>query len=458
MAQTWEWGPWAQQGEDFQTQQRKLDLEKQQADAAALRQRMADAAAMARTQASQEGALKNMLAGKAADQSYKIADEDRMAGNAVPFLRSVIQGNPAIGKAYGFGQEEQLPVPEAGYAGQGPVRTPSDQELRGIAKAAPTLANTLATQAIPKPPEPFTLGENQQRFSPTGEPIATGPQRPRMTEQQADQIIAENIQRNPSLQGRITKKMDDRGGWTVQTSTTEPLTESPNLWLSQALDPSTPIPQRIQAQMKYDQWKKDQAEIAGTKKAATEANTPLNEDARKRIEMSGLAIAAGYRLMQFNLKDIENMTGAGKIGYEAALHAQELSLPTPGYTPEDVARYNDFKKFNGMIEQFKFAVGGKQLTEGEQRVVEAYIPTGRERTTSEYQAKLRGIVAAMEASQEVDQYLYTTGKGFTDTAMVRSLFINALAKRGIDVTKPVKDQAESQMPSGARLRSKYGKP
>ncbi len=138
--------------------------------------------------------------------------------------------------------------------------------------------------------------------------------------------------------------------------------------------------------------------------------------------------------------------------------AQEGGLPTPGYDPAEVQRYSNFKKDNGMIEQFKFAIGGKQLTEGEQRVVEAFIPTGREFTTSEYEAKLKGIIAAMEAARELDSWLSVTPKTEATDEAIRQRYREALKRRGIDVEASAKEATQAQMTSGQRLRNKYAKP
>jgi hypothetical protein len=341
------------------------------------------------------------------------------------------------------------------------ARTPTLQEATGMARAIPGMAQALLQHQLTLDKNTgFTLSPGQQRFDVTGKPIAGVPVPQGQTEAEADKIIAENIARDPSLRGRITKKQDDKdGSWSVQTAPSEPLTEGPNKWLADYMDSTKPMPARIIAGQKYKKWLEDQGTLLpGARALAGDINKPFNEEAKKRMETTNMAIESAYRLQSYTKADREKFTGIGKLGWEAARLAQEGGLPTPGFDPAEVQRYSNFKKDNGMIEQFKFAIGGKQLTEGEQRVVEAFIPTGREFTTSEYEAKLKGIIAAMEAARELDSWLSITPKTEATDEAIRQRYREALKRRGIDVEASAKEATQAQMTSGQRLRNKYAKP
>jgi hypothetical protein len=396
--------------------------------------------------------LAEMLYGENLKQQSAQTEAERSA----PFLEQLIKGNPDVAKAFGYGGGQ--PATPGDFEGGAtpavaPV-TPTREQVTGIARAVPGITQALVNRSL-TPNAPFTLGPGQQRFDAQGNPIASGPPMPGMSQQQAEAVRDDMVARNPQLRGRVTVQSDAKGMWTVRETPSEPLTESPNLWLSNYLDPNKPVPERIQAKMKYDEWMKGQQQLAQQR----ENVKPLDAQRAQILEKQNEGIQAAYQLLRFTPGERETFTGAGRMGYEAAAHAAELGLPTQkfGYSPEQIQRYQDFKKWNGYIEQFKFALGGKQLTNAEQRVVESFIPTGKERTTSEYEAKLRSVAAAMEAAQEVDMYMAQTGKGFVDPTTMRSMYVEALKRKGIDVTAKSKDALRDQMRSGDRLRQDFSK-
>lgn len=404
--------------------------------------------------------LQEMLYG---DQ-LKTQAADREAERAAPFLRTLISGNPQVAKTFGFGQNVTTPgelaVPEAGYAGTPDKtsfqpRTPTIAEASGIAKAVPSITQSLLQRQL-DPNAQFTLGPGQVRFDAQGTQIAEGPKKPGAYSTYNEALLASMQQQQlndasglPKL--RPTIDQDAQGNYQIKWSPADPL------------NPVDPIKQAYEDDLKagvpkaqaLENYLQRQGRAAGIKAQQTQLMTPFNEEAKKRMDTANMAITSAYRLMTYTPKERETFTGAGRLGFEAARLAQEAGLPTPGYTKEQVDRYSEFKKDNGMIEQYKFAIGGKQLTQGEQRVVEAFIPTGRELTTSEYEAKLRAMAGVMEAAQVVDQYLSVTGKQDVSPAQVRDLFIKELNRRGIDPSKSKDSQVDGQMPSGARLRSKY---
>lgn len=407
----------------------------------------------------QKYAIERMVKG----EELKEQGAQREAERSAPFLQAMIGGNPETAKAMGFTTPvpEQLPVPEAGYPGAPATvapRQPTLQEAAGAARAVPGMAQALLQHQIGAN-KPMVVGPEATLVSPEGKVLFQGPQKPKMGyESYDDALLAvmrqtrlNDISGLPKMRPTI-----DQGsqGWEVKWAPAEPMTPQDPLKLQYDLDVKMGMPQP-QALEKYIQ---SASRLAGQRTFQSQLNTPYTEEAKKRMETTNMAIQSAYRLQSYTRADREKFTGAGKIGYEAARYAQELGLPSPGYTPEDVQRYSNFVKDNGMIEQFKFAVGGKQLTQGEQRVVEAFIPTGREFTTAQYEAKLKGIVAAMEASQAVDMWLSTSSKPDITPDSIRAMYKQELLKRGIDVEAPAKEQTQAQMPSGQRLRDKYLKP
>lgn len=459
MAQSWEWNPEASAMDTGF----RLDelLRTQRAENARQAQQLG--ANAQNLQQQHQNRLGEMLYG----QTLKDQSAQTEAERTAPFLQQLIRGNPQVGKAFGFVGEPQIErtgamaEPEAmgtpAPIVQRPV-APTLQQTTGLARAIPGIAQALLQKGLEPSSAGFTLKPGERRFDAQGHEIAEGGALPGMDLQTAQNVRDQMMRENPALRGRVTLQSDASGRWSVRETPSEPLTENPNLWLSKAMDPNAPVGERIQAKMKYDQWLTDQATLAGSKAFQTNVNTPYDATTRDRMDKTNMAIQSAYRLLSYTPKERENFTGAGKLGYEGARLAQEVGLPTPGYSKDDVARYSQFVKDNGFIEQYKFAIGGKQLTGPEQKVVEAFIPTGREFTTSEYEAKVRGMVAVMEASQVVDQYLAVTPKNAVNPIQIREMFKSELAKRGIDVTKSKDAQVESQMNSGSRLRKKYGEP
>ncbi len=468
MASQYEQGPEAKAAEEGMA---LADLMQRTKSAQMLQAGLAGAQA-GQTRANLETQHQNRLAEMLQGEQLKEDFAQREAERTAPFLRTMISGNPNVAKAFGFGQNVtqpgELPVPEAGYAGTQPTTTfqprqPTVAEATGLSRAVPGITSTLLKSAM-DPNAGFTLGKDQIRFDAKGNPIAQGPSGQEgggayATLDEAMAVKDQMERSRPDLRGRIAVDQNTKGQYQLKVGTSEPLTEGPNKWLADANNENLPVPQRIKAQEIYNKWKEDQMQIAGGKALSVAQNTPYNEEAKKRLETSNMAIQAAHELSKFTKQDIENFTGAGRLGYEAARIAQEAGLPIMGnYTPEDVQRYNQFKVANGYIEQMKFAIGGKQLTQGEQKVVEAFIPTGRELTTAEYQAKVANLIKVMEASQELDSWMSTAPKTETTPENIRLRFKASLRAHGINVDVPAKDATLQSMPSGARLRSKYGQP
>lgn len=457
MAQSWEWNPEASAMDTGFRLDELLRGER----AANARQAQSLGATAQQVNQQHQNKLAEMLYG---DQ-LKTQAADREAERAAPFLRSMISGNPQVAKSFGFGQDVttpgELPVPEAGYAGTPATtsfqsRQPTMAEVSGLAKAVPGITQALLQKSM-DPNSQFTLGPGQKRFDAQGNEIAQGGALPSegMTQEQAERVQADMIARNPNLRGRVTIQQNDKGAWTVKQTPSEPLTESPNVWISQLNSPSTPPEARAQAKRNLDVYNAEQERLAKMRVAVQ----PMDATRAGMLEKQNEGIQAAYSLLQFTPQERETYTGAGRVGFEAAAHAAELGLPTEkfGYSPEQLQRFQDFKRWNGMIEQFKFALGGKQLTGPEQKVVEAFIPTGRERTTSEYEAKLRGVAGAMQAAQDVDMYLAQTGKGFVSPEEMHSLYVAALRRHGIDVTAKATDAQRDHLSSGQRLRQDFSK-
>jgi len=140
---------------------------------------------------------------------------------------------------------------------------------------------------------------------------------------------------------------------------------------------------------------------------------------------------------------------------QAALATYDATrIVPPGWTREQLEGLADFKKWNGVIEKIKFSFGGKQLTEGEQRVVEAFIPTGREATTAEYEAKLAGVQAVLRAQARTEVRLAQLGKAYVSLEQIQDIAREELLREGVD-TKSRAGNVRNQMPSGARLRGDF---
>ena len=444
-----------------------LDNLLKQNKAAATQQARGFGVQQAQTQQQHANRLDELLQGEKLKEQFA----DREAERSVPFIQQMISGNPQTAKSLGFGQNVttpgELPVPEAGYAGTPDTsawqpRQPTREEAMGLARAVPGIAKTLVENKLAAQSKPMVVGDKSALVDPTTGAVIYKNSNGQavFSEADADRTIAENIKRDPSLQGRITKQGPDaNGNWKVSTAVTEQASETPSLWLAQSMDVNRPQAERERAGALYDKWNKDQAYLAGQKAFQANINTPYNAEDRKRQDTLAMTIQSAYELQNFTAKEREQFTGAGKLGYEAARVAMEAGSPWTGnYTPEEIKRFSDFKKWNGMVEQYKFAIGGKQLTTGEQKVVEAFIPTGRELTTSEYEAKLRTIAKVMEAAQAVDQYLAVTGKINVSPEAQRNIYRAELAKRGINVDAKPAENVQQEMTPGQRLRNKYGQP
>ena len=415
----------------------------------------------------QQYALDRMVKGEELKEQFAQKEAMRSA----PALQALMEGNPDVAKIFGYSAGKPATIDRSGAMAEPeaagipapispavPRRMPSPEEAAGLHRAVPGMAQALLQRGMEKANEkPQVVAPGSALVSPAGAELYRNPKDPIQTREQAEAIVKDIIERDPSKRGRVTiEQSQTTGGWAIKELPTESLVETPSAWLALKNDPLKPFNERVIAGLKYDQWKKDQIEIAGGKALEVARQTPYAGEAKIRLEAMNNAMQAAYRLQGYTAQEREQFTGAGKAGFFAARKAQELGLPTPGYSPEQVERYSEFVKDNGMVEQMKFAIGGKQLTEGEQRVVNAFVPTGREFTTAEYNAKLKGLVKAMEAAQAVDFWLSTVAKTDVSPEAIRSMYKAELANRGIDVTASKDEQVEQNMTSGQRLRKKYG--
>lgn len=448
MAENWEWGPWASQGEDLAKQQRELEKQRDQAGLQ----------------------LRNLLEGKKFDEQAKIATEERQANQSIPALRALMKGNPEVGQAFGFGPKEGA-IPQ-GQFGPGPkvVTEPSDEELRGYAKAVPGMASAILQKRLEATKGPIALPSKSRLVSPSGEVLVPADQEPagglsfpspeaaeaywqqwKNTDPRGTAKYRPNIQADPT-----------HGGYKLNLQTGEALTEGPNYWLSKSMDMTAPVPERIEAKMKYDKWLEDQTTLAGKKTEAQQAAMPLPTEVRDNLRKIDATIDAVDTIqMNYTSQDRRLFTGLLKDRVaRGALALYEATGWTPavsgyGYTEDQLKKLADFRKLNGQIEQYKFAVGGKQLTEGEQRVVDAFIPTGREVTSAEYEAKLVGLKKIMRAQAAAELVLAQTPRQYITIDTVRDAMRNALAKEGIDLKVKAKDQVQHNMSPRERLLNKY---
>lgn len=394
----------------------------------------------------------------------KEAGAQREAERTVPFLQTMIQGNPKAAQGLGFGAMEPGPstdigTPEAGIPGAPgkPMfvpRQPSREEVTGLSRAVPGITQALLQQSM-KGTEGYSLAPGAKRFSGDNQLVAENPKAEGSnmlfpTGRAAMEDAIKNGM-NPDDVRIVTTK--DGVQW---MSRAEPVAQGPNIWQAQITDPNTTDAQQRQAQQNLNDWEAREKRIAVMK----EGVKPFAPDIQMKLDKQNESIQSSYQLLKFTpteRKQFTGLVGRGESEVKSIIGsaAEALGITNP-FDPELNQRFQDFKRLNGMVEQYKFAIGGKQLTEGEQRVVNAFIPTGRELSPYEYEAKLRGLVGVMEAEQEVALYLAQTGKADVKSPELRAIFLGKLQGKGIDIEKmTTQDAVRAQMNSDQRLRNKY---
>jgi hypothetical protein len=187
----------------------------------------------------------------------------------------------------------------------------------------------------------------------------------------------------------------------------ETVRETPNQWIADMNNQALTPEQRANAKTKYDAY----VEGEGTKVAARREQQPLDVETRNRIAAMDQSISAVKDLAGFS-KEFASFVGAKKFAYEAAMATYgNTGIVPPGFTKESIDRFAEFKRLNGIMEKTKFAFGGKQLTEGEQRVVEAFVPTGREVSSVEYEKKLSGLYEVLRQLRNSELSYAQQGRG-----------------------------------------------
>ncbi len=454
MADTWEWGPWAQQGEDYVKSERdkksKLDVENQTSN----------------------NALRNLLVGKATDQTYKIADETRQQEEAVPALRTLISGNKDIGKALGFGQEPQMAVPEAGYAGQSDVRTPTDNELRGLAKGAPGIATTILGKRLE------SIDKNHPSFHtvPRG---ATGGSFDPKTNTFTPQVegkepgLYESIPEAQAAWSQMSTTNSELAKTYRPTIATDPATGKYrlNLMSNEPLSLQDPYRQEFERNIRAnmdpskatDIYMNRQATAAGARQFQITQNTPMTPDQASAYSKTLQASNAFGQLQSFTEPERRAFIGLyGKNVNEIASAMSGLPggmaiINALGGNQATIDRYNTFKALLGSIREMAFVTGGKQLTQTEERVVLAKLPTGQEKSYSEFQAKFQYAQKLLKAVSDGMVLANQIPKGDPNyDAQMAQVWRQAFAQNQISTTDP-EANVRSQMPSGVRLIEKYGK-
>lgn len=449
MADTWEWGPWAQQGEDYVKQQRetqsKSDLQKQQADSA----------------------LKNLLAGKAQEQAYKIADEERQASNAVPALRQMLGGTPA-GQQLGF-------TPES-----------PDEAYRGLAKGVPGVAQTILGKQLETVPKPQVVttpkGAVSSYFDPrtlTTTPIQDN--QPNMPGLFPDIPSGEAYWKKISTENPDLAK-NYRPAW--QTDPTTGMYRL-NLQTAEPLTAQDPIkdyydlkkkgvtgPELEAAAARKESYINDQARMQGLKAQQTSQMTPPTVDWQNQFQKAQQAANAFSQLQSFTeperrafvlgpqitVPGVGNVKGLANkeawFNYMSGLPGGVNIVNALGGKQATIDRFNQFHTLLGSIRELAFVTGGKQLTKTEEDVVLAKIPTGQERSYSEFQAKMNYATKLLKAVNDGMILANQVPKGDPNyNLLMGAVWRQAFAENGIDTRDPERN-VRSEMSSGSRLRDK----
>lgn len=443
MADTWEWGPWAQQGEDYVKQQRdtqaKSDLQKQ----------------------TSQSALQNMLAGKSADQGYKIADENRQAENAVPALRTMLGGGSPEGQALGFGPQS------------------TDQDYRGLAKGAPGIATTIlgkrlenvsANQpkfvTVPRGAQGGVFNPRTQSFTPQ---VDNASQTGYGSETEANAAVQNFIKTLPAEQAQTYRPQIHQdattGRWLVQYQTGEPI----SLQDPYRLEYSRNVAGGMDPAKATDVYMKRQAEASGARQFAISQATPPTVDWQNQFSKAQQAANAFEQLQSFTEPERRAFVLGPTVGVVKGVLNKEAwfntmsGLPggasivnTLGGKQATIDRFNQFHTLLGSIRELAFVTGGKQLTKTEEDVVLAKIPTGQEKSYSEFQAKFQYATKLLKAVNDGMILANQVPKGDPNYNMLMgAVWRQAFAQNKIDLQDPERN-VRSNMDANERLRQKYG--
>ncbi len=445
MADTWEWGPWAQQGEDYVKSERdkQAKIEEQNNTSA--------------------NALKNLLAGKAQEQQYKIADEDRQAANAVPALRGMLSPSSPEGQALGV-------TPQWG-----------DAEYRGLAKGAPGIATTILgkrLEAVPKPQVVTTpqgakssyMVPGQNGAAPTVTPIQDNANDAGYAtyDEALNEINRQMaLNKDSSTPLRPQVHQDPRTGrWLIQQQSAEPMSlqdpfrQEYDRNIKAGMDPAV-------ATNKYEARL---ASAAGARQFAISQNTPATVDWANQFSKAQQASNAFEQLMSFTEPERRAFVLGPAIGGVKGVANKEAWLNTLSGLPGGAAlvntlggkqatldRFNQFHTLLGSIRELAFVTGGKQLTKTEEDVVLAKIPTGQEKSYSEFQAKFNYAQKLLKAVNDGMILANQVPKGDPNyNLLMGAVWRQAFAQNKIDLQDPERN-VRSNMSSGDRLIDKYGR-
>lgn len=420
--------------------------------------------------ATQQGyALDRMLKGEELKEQFAQKEADRSA----PFIQAMIGGNPDTAKTLGFTSPGAPQIQRAGAMAEpeaagitapiapGPSvgRTPTLQEAAGAHRAVPGMTQALLQQQLTDKAsnKPVVVGKDASLVTQGGQELFKNAGPPKQSQEETNKLVAEIIAKDPAKRGRVWAEQRGPNDWIVKESASESLVENSAKWLADMTDSSKPFAERQLAAAKYEKDLQDKIKIYGLKNLEAARMTPMKGEALQRYEAANLALEAGFRLQTYTPEERKKFIGLGMVKQTLGRWTNSAGLPI--FTSEEESkRFSEFQKDNGMIEQMKFAIGGKQLTTGEQAVVNAFIPHGRELTHYEYTAKLKSLTATMQAAQEIDFWISNNPRQDITPTETRVRYTEALRRQGIDVSKTAEENMKSKMTPGQQLREKYGKP
>ena len=400
MADTWEWGPWAQQGEDYVKSERdkknKIAIQNNEAG----------------------NQLKNLLAGQQQKENFKMADEERAAQNAVPALRTMLGGaGSEAGQALGFS----------------PAST--EQDYRGLAKGAPGIATTIINKQMENlgnKNKPVNVPKGGALVSPTGTELYKNEAPEQQgglsfpTPQAAEAYWSQWAKTDPEGTKKYSPEvMADpvHGGYKLNLHRGEPLTpQDPNKVVADMEmkgDTSSDVYKRAKAAQ--SNYNNAMAIQAGNRQFQITQNTPATFDNSIALSKALQATNAFGQLASFTeperrafvlgpgVAGVQGLTNPTAIAnYLSGLPGGANIVNALGGSQAAINRFNQFHALLGSIREMAFVTGGKQLTKTEEDVVLAKLPTGKEKNYSEFQAKfnyaeklLRAVTQGMILSNQI---------------------------------------------------------
>jgi len=424
-------------------------------------------------------AHQNRLAEMLYADRLKEQGAQREAERGAPALQALMGGNPAVARAFGYEPGQPAVAPEltrpvnpledeeaAAYIPRTPGspgverRMPTTEEAAGLVRSMPGMAQTILNKQLEGVPKanPMVVQPGAGVWNPVKGAWDVEPTRKPgayATLEEALAVADRMEAARPELKGRMQIDQDAAGNYQLKLGTTAPLT------------PQDPVKEDIDDRVKRGvlskaqaakEWRDYQVSLAGAKTAAQVAEQPLDVDTRTRLKESSAGIEAVDVLRsRFTADQRRDYTGMlrSKLAQAALATYDATGIVPPGWTREQLEGLADFKKWNGVVEKIKFSFGGKQLTEGEQRVVEAFIPTGRETTTAEYEAKLAGVQAVLRAQARTEVRLAQLGKAYVSLEQIQDIAREELLREGVD-TKSRAGNLRNQMSPRDRLRRDMG--